>query len=907
MKPGCLDNHNHVSDDEESLQSFLSSRSSRWSDRVQGGGGGGGNGGESLTESDSDHGHDDDSNRPMDHADDDSDSWHDDPVAMMMMPIPMTTPVSTAMSMSLPPRDDRPSLLRPMPPTSPSDVYFDASMLSLGGPVLLDPVAGGSVVDNFSPHGASLDTLEYNVRHAIERRDEARCTSCLTELFRHFVALNRPMRRVANLSNLDRQAVLEMGVAIGPFANSGSLGMHQRLLTLLLGVGVRQVGCATPLTLSFVKDRWRVYERHLFHRPFEALAVLVGIGATLCHARKDASVAYARFVFEDTAKMRNWRTQVLAHADVLDTFLGGAQDAQRARRMLLCNKVYYTTRLRLRRYQAVCIGTPHPEYMCQGRSMHRVNVRHLVDSIKGGWTNARALSLVQDVEEIMIFLDANVYNLYDRDAFEDLQVDMQIFLYLLHRVLCAAHPQPDDGPDALLTTSEAILRSAPNQVLESYASRLWRQTPDRMDLICYGILGEPVTGKFAAATAASMSSSSSSSSSAAAAASSSKRSKTKTKVTITVNDLVDTRRPIVVPKSHAVLPPSLYRDADHILRELSHSEIQRHPHLGEIRFLMGLYRLHHMWNRCVATIRLRHHADERVVMDRDVFDVTQPYRVLYQCQATHVCAAEVRIHGHVTLAENDIDDDDDDHDHGPRPRPPHARAHTATVTTSDATEADILVDHLSESRDSFKAIVVGPWACQEGPRLDHEVRSFQALKTKIGVHPHRAFVKRMVLLDFKTVSGCAAHVLGRTYLWVVYLPCPHRDGRVVMSIDELKRLVGTDPVLDQVAKSVLTPVAMVRPLAVMKRTCGEFCAWRVGDNYVSFVVHAHDTTVRLTDIRFHAIAETLLGQCPDLRHTHGGTSTSTMQAIQAILEKGGTHPKYASAMAEMAACEALLA
>jgi hypothetical protein len=760
-------------------------------------------------------------------------------------------------------RDDRPALLRPMDPLGPGRPYFDTRATSPGIIPLVDPVASGSMVDGISPHGAVIETLEYNVRHGIERRDEARVAICVTELFRHFVLLNRPMRRV-HRRGLDRQATLDMAIAVGPFANPASLGMHQRLLTMLLGVCVRQVGCATPCALSFVKDQWLVYERHLFSQPFKALAVLLGIGAALCHARKDASVAYARHVFEDASRAREWRADVLTHGHVLDTFLGSADDATQARRMLLCNKVYFNTRLRLRRYQAVCIGTPHPEYMCQGGAMHRANVRSLVAGMQAGAIAASpsATRLVQDMEQAMIHLDAQVNNLHDRDAFDSLQVDLQILLYLLHRVL---NGSVQEGPDALMAASAAIVLGSPHHIRESYAFRLWHQAPDRMDLIHYGILGEPLLGKFAA------------------------RRKGMGRI---IDDFVETPSPSIVPKVHALLPPSVYRDENHVLRELPQTEAQRHPGLRSLRFLQGLFRLRHMWTKCRSVTSLKD-AQERVVVDRDFIDIQQPYRVLYRCGKSSVCAAEVRLQGHAA-AELMMT----------TTTPVEAAGASPKIETSDAAEAEILADHLVEGHQTMLAVVVGPWSCHEVPRLEQEMRRFQELKQRVGVHPDRAFVKRMLLLDFKTLAQSTAHVLGRTYAWAVYVPGLHQGDRVVLSIDDLKKLVGKDPALDRVARAVLTPKAMVRPLVVMKRTCGEFCAWRVDDNYVSFAVACEDTTVVLRDVRFHAIAETLLGQCPD--HRHADTGTRTTEIIQAIFHRCRTDPKYADVTQELARCETLL-
>lgn len=155
-----------------------------------------------------------------------------------------------------------------------------------------------------SPNGLKIDTLDHNIRHAIEQHDQSRMAACLTELFRHFVSLNRPMTRLVSMK-LDRSTIMyEMRMAIGPFSNLMAFKMHQHLLTLLLGIAVCQLGIAAPTMTSYVLQEWKRYERVLFHRPALALARLLGIGATLCHCRKDASVSYARHVFEDTSEMK---------------------------------------------------------------------------------------------------------------------------------------------------------------------------------------------------------------------------------------------------------------------------------------------------------------------------------------------------------------------------------------------------------------------------------------------------------------------------------------------------------------------------------------------------------------------------------------------------------------------------
>ena len=79
--------------------------------------------------------------------------------------------------------------------------------------------------------------------------------------------------------------------------------------------------------MSYILNKWKEYERVLFHRPCLALAKLLAMGATLCHCKKDASVAYTRHVFEDTSKMRDWRNEVLKHPDILGTYIPSAGQA----------------------------------------------------------------------------------------------------------------------------------------------------------------------------------------------------------------------------------------------------------------------------------------------------------------------------------------------------------------------------------------------------------------------------------------------------------------------------------------------------------------------------------------------------------------------------------------------------
>ena len=780
-------------------------------------------------------------------------------------------------------RDDRPYLLPSISHQDPTGLYFDYHPQGKQ----VDPVATGSMVTGISPFGSTLGTLEYNLRHAIEKRDETRTVACLTECFRHFVLLNRPLRRVVP-RHLERDTRLDMRMPLGPFANPVALGMHQRLLVMLMGIAVRQVGVGTPTMYSFLLDEWKMYERVLFHRPTLALAKLLGMGATLCHCKKDASVAYTRHVFDDTSKMREWRNEVLKNPDILSTYIPDATDAYKARKMLLCNKVYFNNRLRLRRYQTVCIGTPHPEYMCQGGCMHRSHVLKLVDTVKQSLPNyagALALALIQDVEDAMIYLASHVNNMYDREAFETLQVDLQIFLYLFRRVVSEENLRNYENPDSLLHTSQLIVGSAANHITEAYAGRVWVSPPDIVDLIKYGVRGEPRMTK--------------------AGRGSKKR-------VLTLSHLMDTFHPEVVPKIHEWAPPSVVRDDDNISRELEASIIQRHPGVQSLRFLFGLYRLHYMWSKCTSSKVLTANRDlgERIELDREFFDIKQPYRVLYQCPTTGVCATEVHLQGHAGM---ELVQSKSVACSGPNMR-------VERIQTTDMGEAEFFADHLCRPDDTggqkaIKAVLIGPWAVHEMGRLAQEVAHYQTLKEVLGVHPDMVYVKKMMLLDYSSVlagTSNTTHILGRMYAWVVYIPKIHTDDKhVLLTIDELKRMAKQDAYLAKAAKSILRPKNLVRTVAVMKRVCGEFCQWTVGDNYVSFHVSTEDATIVLKDIRLHTIAETLLGQVPDYRFTttadsDRGTKSRTMDLIQTLVEKCRNNSQYAAVNIELAHCHDLL-
>lgn len=758
-------------------------------------------------------------------------------------------------------RDDRPWLL--VPAKESSTVPFQYCPTKMHA----NPFLSNNLT-HLSPHGVTWSTLEYNLRHAIEKRDDKRASVCLTEMFRHFVFLNRPMWRIVHSCPLDRQTRMELSLSIGSFSNPVSFAIHQRLLTILMGIFVRQIGVATPTAFQYLVDEWKTYERTLFYNPILALSKLLGMGATLCHCKKDATVAYSRHLFEDTSKMREWRNDVLKRPDIVSTYISNAEDAQKARQILLCNKIYFDNRMRLRRYQLVCIGTPHPEYMCQGGCMARGNILKLVDAFKTPGVGTDAIIVMQYVEDAMIWLSSHVNNVWDRDSFEELQVDFQLFLYFLHSVVVNTPP----GPDSLLETSKSIVRSAPNIVNEDYVLRLWNEPPNVKDFIHYGIVGEPVMKK---------------------------QSRGKKKA-LCIQDLADIEsRPELVPKIYESMPPSVIRDDDNIVRKCTVSATQTHPCGDLLHYIFGLYRLSYIWKKCQTSMIVAP-STPKVVLDREFIDVTQPFRILYQ--QSDIGALEVYLHGH---AARELMAD---------PLGVPAENRTEKITTEDFAEAEIVKDYLcgddtsTARRQSVRAVVIGPWPLQEVSRLERELTKFQRMKEILGVHPDKAFVKKMMLLDLTTMSGCTSqnHVLGRIYAWVVYIPSLSvKSNHVLMTIDELKAMSTKDPSLDKAAKMILKPIKFIRTISMMKRTCNENCNWKIGDNYVSFSVDTDDCDIILSNIRIHTIAETLLGLYPDSRFTKQ-PGTLTKHILENVVDKCTASSQYVGVSVEMAKCDETL-
>ena len=191
--------------------------------------------------------------------------------------------------------------------------------------------------------------------------------------------------------------------------------------------------------------------------------------------------------------------------------------------------------------------------------MQRIHLLKLVNSIKQDIPDdvaPSALVFIQDVEEVMIYLYGHVNKMYDRDAFDDLQVDFQIFLYLFQRLL------HEGGPGTLIQDVATTISSAPNQISEGYAMQLCAYSFHKTNYIKYGKLvlrnEMPTSGRGI-------------------------------KRALGINDFFHI--PPMISKIHERTPPSITRDHKDIIRVCGESERQRHPEVQPFQFLFDLYRM----------------------------------------------------------------------------------------------------------------------------------------------------------------------------------------------------------------------------------------------------------------------------------------------------------------------------
>ena len=689
-----------------------------------------------------------------------------------------------------------------------------------------DPFSGLEVLYSSTPTGTGLETVEYNLRHAIERRDEAGTTSCLVEMFRMFVYLNRAMRRVTN-PMMDRQSRLSIQTKYGPFENYLALGLHQRIWAQLISICIRQVGMACPTALSSVLELWRLYELTLFCHPFESLARLLSIGAVLCHVPKDGSVAYARLVFQDTSKMRNWRNEVVKSGYLIGTAMA-PHEAQAARAVLNLSSVYFNNRSRLRRYQAVNILHPHPEYADQGGAMRFRNVRAYVEGIRKTMppTNEQVQALLCEAEELMQVLGAHINNFYDRDGYEVLQVDVQVFLYLFQTIVHKI--KVTVKVDEWLSDSDGRVQASPLYVRWKYASSLYAMDNQPLDLLAYGVIGE-VGGT--------------------------QKKKVK-RGPVTAGTLMEQlqSRPPVVARVHVQSPPSILRTADTNVAYVAQSSLaQRNRAIDPfVSCFRKLYELERNWAKW-KSLESRSMQEESlpILMDTEVYD-PESLKVVYTCPVTGITAAQVVLQGKAVVNLS--------------PQVTAKRGRTEVVDCAEGTAsfvAECLWGGPEEEAmvNPLQALLVGPWDVAEIPRLETMSRDMGFLKNALDVAPDVMCIKKMMLQSFPHHNG--RHRLGRVYAWILVVPRLPNAGqsRVVKTVRELKGLGKTYGINDMV-RALCRPTDLVNAGVFLERTSDPQSPWTIADLYVSFVVCPRSSKIELADVRIHVVVASLPGMWP---------------------------------------------
>ena len=256
--------------------------------------------------------------------------------------------------------------------------------------------------------------------------------------------------------------------------------------------------------------------------------------------------------------------------------------------------------------------------MCQGKAIReRWNILKLMDSIKRSLPDeiAPAASMIMtEVQEIMMYLAYHTNNMmYDRDAYDNLQIDFQIFLYLFGRIL------RQSPATSLLQDSHSMILHAPNRIREAYAMQLISMPFESKDYLKYGTLvlcdNTPI------------------------------KSDRGIKRTLGFNDFFPKFVSPLIPKIHERKPPSILSDRDNRIREWD-GERQRLSDVQSFRFLFSFYRMHEMRETVNRLLADRH--SEIVKLDRELLHPMKPRRVLYECLYARQLA-EYRISNRVDI------------------------------------------------------------------------------------------------------------------------------------------------------------------------------------------------------------------------------------------------------------------
>jgi len=321
--------------------------------------------------------------------------------------------------------------------------------------------------------------------------------------------------------------------------------------------------------------------------------------------------------------------------------------------------------------------------------MHRLNILKWMDSIKVGLpddVDPVASTIMTEVQDIMICLSSQTNNMYDRDAYVNLQVDFQIFLYLFQRIL-------RQSPGTLLQDSESMILCAPNFIKEAYAKQLIAMPLESKDYLKYGtlVLGDNTPGVV--------------------------KSDRGMKRPLGFNDFFPKFEPPLIPKIHERKPPSILRDRNNMIREWD--ERQRHPAVQSFQFLFSLYRMHEMPDTVKRLLADRQ--SEMVVLDRELLDLIQPHRSLYACAG--VTAEEV----HLQL------------------EPAMELIRTSDISPRHTVQDQRIQGYVEQlcRQQSLKAILVGPFPAYQLGRLQEKIADYHMVKKAFHVHPDLVYATKM--------------------------------------------------------------------------------------------------------------------------------------------------------------------
>lgn len=723
-------------------------------------------------------------------------------------------------------RNDRPVPLAPK--ATEEDVRVDGLPCSWQR----DPFATNDLADVPTPSGLSLATLEHNLRHAVERKDDVQAVHCIVDMFRNFVVHNRPTERGVVVGDLTLR--LELRPGLGPFSNVLSLRLHQRLFSLLMSIFFRQIGAATPTALAALIGLWEDYEWYLFCRPVTSFARLLSMTTILCHCYKDGSVAYARSTFDDTSVMRSWREEALRGREIMALGMTYTQLAQ-AQEMLSARSVYFDTRLRLRRYQDVNLGDPHPQYTAQGGPMTKRRAQAYVDVFRRGMPAVSDVRRVlAAVENVMVYLAAQVNNVYARDVYDEVQMDAQVFLYIFRRVVRECQGQLPE----YMNISRSRVSCAAACVRTQYAAHL---LADRGlgGMFRYGVVGENAYRH--------------------------PRGGRKTQPSLTaLLETMQHQRPPILAKAHEMDPPALERNAENwaLFRECS--LVQQVPMVeAAVGFLRELYRVHHNWSKLRSISARDAPATAIQLVDSEFFERGSE-RVLLECRESETVMVEVRLSA---VAVQELSS-------GGGGRPGDGRQEGVRDFRS---EAHLAVECLGKGDQTrgVVAVMVGPFDLQEVPRLQKEVADRHELKKRLGVAADVVVVQRLMLHSLYPQSACRRLRMGRVYAWVVHVPRLAADDHICMTISQLTTTTKAYG-MQALNRCLLRPSDLVGLTTLLECLAEAHDPFRIQHSYVSFQMSVQAQGVlMLSDVRHHLITERLLGWWP---LTRGSQSSVNVQA-----------------------------